>query len=217
MNKNVEHIQNSLDTLQTVFNGLSDYRVVGSILVAAINGKPHRELHDIDLLIDRKIYDEVAKRFLELGFSRLTKHAGGFTWDEFQKKNHLTFGVLLRGSFKNKYFEYKANNVITLLINNQYLTATEYKLFGKKVQGIPIRSVYEGIKIANLNKKRLVDKKIVLEKTSGKFSKGLSLNQAFHIRLAGLEVPYLYTIFSQVYNLIGGIRLAMGKPYDTWS
>ena len=87
----------------------------------------------------------------------------------------------------------------------------------KKIQGIPLRSVYEGIKIASLNSKRRVDKKIVIEKIGKKLSSGLSLNEAFHVRINGVEIPYLYTIFSQVYNVIGGVRLALGKSYDTWN
>jgi hypothetical protein len=217
MNDNVEQIKNSLAVLQEVFSGMENYRVLGSVLVAAINSKPHRELHDIDLLIDEKIYDEVVARFLEFGFKKVTKHASGFTWDEFQKQNHLTFGVLLKGSFTNNYFEYKANNFVTLSVDSEYLKPTMYELYGKKIQGIPLRSVYEGIKVANLNIKRHVDKQIVVGKIGNNFLDGLSLNEAFHVYVGGVEIPYLYTVFSQVYNILGGIRLKLGKTYDMWN
>ncbi|HSA83487.1 MAG TPA: hypothetical protein VLF20_01200 [Patescibacteria group bacterium] len=217
MNNNSEQIKNSLAVLQEVFSGMKNYRILGSVLVAAINTKPHRELHDIDLLIDQKIYDEVVGRFIKFGFRKITKHASGFTWDEFEKENHLTFGVLLKGSFKEDVFEYKANNYITLLVDNEYIKPTMYELYGKKILGIPLRSVYEGIKIASFNTKRRVDKEVVVEKIGNTLSEGLSLNQAFHVRIGNIEIPYLYTLFSQVYNIVGGVRLAFGKSYDTWN
>lgn len=217
MSSNSEQIRNSLAVLQEVFNGMENYRILGSVLVAAINTKPHRELHDIDLLIDQKIYDEVVMRFIKLGFRKVTKHASGFTWDEFKKENHLTLGVLLKGSFKEDFFEYKANSYITLLVDSEYIKPTLYELYGEKIRGIPLRSVYEGIKVASFNTKRRVDKKVVVEKIGNKLPEGASLNQAFHVQVGGVEIPYLYTLFSQIYNVIGGIRLTLGKSYDTWS
>lgn len=214
---NTEQIKNSIRVLPELFDGFENYRVIGSILVAAINTKPHRELHDIDLLIDKKIYDQVVTRFEKFGFKKITKHASGFTWDEFKKLNHLPFGILLKGSFNNDFFEYKANKYVTLSVNNDYLKPTIYELYGEKIRGIPLRSVYEGIKIASLNTKRRVDKQIVAQKIGKKLPDGLSLNEAFHVHIGGVELPYLYSIFSQVYNVLGGIRLLFGKPYDTWN
>lgn len=216
MASNTEEIKNSLRAIQVVFNGLEDYRVLGSLLVASLNKEPHRELHDIDLLIDESIYEMVVSRFKKLGFERITKHAFAFQWDEFQKPNHLTFGVLLKGKFTSKYFEYSPNKQLKLRVDNDYLKPTEYHLYGVLFTGIPLRSIYEGIKIASFNAKRKIDKKIVGKQTNNKLPHGLSLNEAFHVDIMGTEIPYLYTVFSQVYNVIGGVRLKLGKPYDTF-
>lgn len=214
---NPEKIKNSLKVIPKVFAEFEDYRILGSLLVAAINGKSHRDLHDIDLLIDKRIYQEVSDRFKELGFKKVTKKAPGFEWDEYEKENHLTFGILLKGNFGNEYFEYKPNEYLSLQINNEYLKPTEYELYGIKIRGIPLRSVYEGIKIANLNKKRGVDKQILLSKTGKQLPSGLSLNQAFNVEVLGVDIPYFYTFFSQIYNLIGGARLMFGRSYDPWN
>lgn len=216
MENNTERLKNSLKALQEVFKGLEDYRVLGSVLVAALNGLPHRELHDIDLLIDKRIYRVVEARFKELGFRKVTKHALVFEWDEYEKTEHLSFGFLLKGNFKQDYFEYKPSNLFGLRIDNTYLKPTEYELYGYKIRGIPLRSVYEGIKVASLNTKRKVDLNIVLQKIKGELPTGLSLDQAFNVRVFGIAIPYLYPAFSQVYNIVGGIRLSLGKSYDTW-
>lgn len=216
MENNIEQIKNSLMEINKVFAGFEDYRVIGSTLVAAINNGAHRELHDIDLLIDEKIYEEVSKRLQEQGFKKVTKRALGFGWDEYQKDKCLTFGVLLRGKFTKDYFEYKPNNFMSLVIKSEYLKPTSYKLYGETLRGIPIRSVYEGIKIASLNKKRESDKYVVLNKIGNIIPSGLSLDQAFYINLFGVRVPHLYTRFSEIYNLIGGVRLAFGRSYDPW-
>lgn len=207
---------NSLEALQEVFKGIPDYRVLGSILVAAINGKPHREIHDIDLLIDEKNIKEVLARFEKLGFKRVQKHAPGFSWDEFEKPNYLTFTNLLKGSFKEGYFEYRINRWLSLRINGDYLTATQYKLYGLPIKGIPKRSVFEGIKIASLNTKRKIDREVITGNFGSELPDGLSINKAFKVKVFGLNIPYLYGIFSQIYNLIGGVRQKLGKPYDPW-
>lgn len=216
MESNTERLKNSLKALQDVFKGLEDYRVLGSVLVAALNGQPHRELHDIDLLIDKRVYPAVEARFKELGFRKVTKPALAFEWDEYEKPEHLTFGFLLKGNFKQDYFEYEPSNFFRLRIDNAYLQPTEYELYGYKIRGIPLRSVYEGIKAASFNTKRTVDLNLVSRKIKGGLPKGLSLDQAFKVRVLGLTVPYLYPIFSQVYNIIGGLRLSLGKSYDIW-
>ena len=94
---------------------------------------------------------------------------------------------------------------------------TDYWFYGIKIRGIPLRSVYEGIKITDLNRKRKIEKQIVMGKIGANAIDGFSLNQAFHIKIGGIEIPYIYTIFFQIYNVIGGIRLALRKPYDIWS
>lgn len=209
-------LKNSLLTMSEIFKDIDDYRVLGSVLVASINGKPHRELHDVDLLIGESIYPTIIKRFERAGFKRATKKAPGFTWDEFEKQDHLTFGVLLRGEFNEGGFQYKSGKWLTLQIAAEYLRPTSYELFGIKFIGIPLRSVYEGIKAASLNSKRKRDKEIILAAVGRRLPDGLTINQAFKVRIGGLKIPYLYTAFSEVYNWIGGLRLRMGKPYDPW-
>ncbi len=216
MKLNAGIVKNSLAVMDKVFAGMTDYRVLGSLLVAAINGKLHRELHDIDLLIDKEVYKEVARRFEEQGFKKIHKHAPGFEWDEFVKPNYLTFGVLLVGKFGKAFFDYRANRWLKLRIKKEYLKPTEYHLYGHKIRGIPVKSIYEGIKIANLNKKRRIDRTVVEKYFTSNIPESLSINRAFRVNLFGVDIPYLYTFYSHIYNIIGGIRLRIGKTYDPW-
>lgn len=52
-------VTNGLKALDRLFNKQSiNYRVLGSVLVAALNGTPHRTLGDIDVLVDKDDYEK---------------------------------------------------------------------------------------------------------------------------------------------------------------
>ena len=219
--QHVKEIKNSLAALDNIFNkeGIN-YRVVGSVLVAAINEKPHRTLGDIDILLERSNWQLVADNLKREGYQLVKKSKVGFNWFEAHKTNSLGFTFLLIGSFQDDYFEYELNHMLKLRIASSYLSPTKYSIFGYSFTGIPQRSIYEGLKASNLNPKRKLDKQVVASAFKNKIPKGTEFEKAFRIYLYGREIPYAYPSFSYLYNLYGGLRVTFGKKYEilpAWS
>lgn len=211
-------IKASLDLLDRIFNQPHvKYRVIGSILVTAINHKPHRKVNDIDILLDKSNLKEVLSKLRKENYQLINKKIVGLKWLEATHKTKLGFTLLMVGKFNNRYFSYQPFKNIELRISSNYLKPTEYSLFGNKFIGIPIRSVYEGIKVSSLNPKRSFDKTILIKAMGNKLPEGESINKAFKVFVFGTSIPFLYQIFSWVYNIYGGVRVAFGKKYEIWN
>lgn len=215
--QDIREIENGLAILTKVFNkeGIT-YRVLGSILVAAINGKPHRTLGDIDVLLDESSWQQISADLKKEGYQLVDKNKVGFNWYEAHKPHSLGFTFLLIGKFRNDYFEYELNRSLKLRISSSYLFPTKYSLFSHSFTGIPRRSVYEGLKISSLNPKRKLDREVVTKNFAGEIPTGTKLEKAFNIYLFGIEIPYAYSFFSSLYNLYGGMRVIFGKKYEVW-
>lgn len=217
LNGQEQLIIKGLHVLNQVFSKQSvNYRVLGSILIAALKGKPHRTIGDIDILLDASDLEKVLSGLQNNGYSIEEKKKFGFFWIEAHSPRSLGFTFLLVGDFGREYFSYKLSKNIELRISNSYLTPTEYFLFGVQFIGIPVRSIYEGLKISNLNPKRTLDRKVVKESFSSKIVDGETLDKSFKVFVFGREFPHAYNIFSQLYNLYGGLRVLFGKKYEIW-
>lgn len=214
--KQLPSIKNGLLVLDKVFNKQKiSYRVLGSVLVAALNGKPHRPLGDIDILFDESDIDKVKVAFMREGYDLILKSKFGIRWLEAHKLGSLGFTFLMVGIFGPRYFSYKLKS-IELKILNDYLNPTNYSLLGTTFIGIPVRSIYEGLKISNLNPKRKLDNEVVKNYFKKHIPKGKSLEESFKVYFLGIEIPYAYPIFSYIYNLYGGLRVIFGKKYEIW-
>ena len=217
MNPQAESIKNSLLVLDQVFNQQRvSYRVLGSVLIGALNGKPHRHLGDIDILLDQRYKQAVFMQLTAAGYQLIEKEKLGFHWTEAHKSNSLGFTFLLIGKFTPHYFSYQIARFLELRISLDYLKPTQYHLSGIKFTGIPHHSVYEGLKISNFNPKRKADRRIIQNILGSRPSSGISLNQAFKVYLGNLQLPYTYPTFSYLYNLYGGLRVVLGKKYEIW-
>ena len=210
-------VQNGLNVLNKVFNKNNvEYRVLGSVLVASLNGKPHRTLGDIDVLVDETDYEKVISRLRAEDYTTETKHKFGFNWTEAHHDGNLGFTFLLIGKFSKDYFSCKLTRNIELRISTKYLESTKYSLLGTSFIGIPLRSIYEGLKISSLNTKRNLDRKVVNDYLKGNIPSGETLDRSFKVYLSGVEIPHAYTLFSQLYNIYGGIRVLFGRKYEVW-
>lgn len=213
---NTDQVKSALSVIKEIDDSKTDYRVIGSVLVAALNGKLHRKIGDLDLLLTDESFSVVQLILEQYGYKKLTRQKFGFQWYEFEKSGELTFGILLKGKFFPTHFEYCISRFIKLTISREYLTPTRYKIFDTEFWGLPVSSVYEGIKIASLNRKRNTDRKI-LEKMIETNQIKYSLARSFRIYFGRIYIPYLYSLFSGVHNLLGGFRLLIGKKYDIFN
>jgi len=212
----LKEVRCGLQTLDKVFNNRQvNYRVLGSVLVAAINGKPHRTLGDIDILLDQSNLHRVVGELQKEGYKVINMKKLCFSWLEAHKENCIGFTFLLVGKFCEDYFSYKYGWV-ELRISGSYLTPTKYSLLGYSFVGIPLCSVYEGLKISDLNPKRTLDNEVVKRVLGNKISGGNTLEQSFQVYLLGVAIPHLYPLFSRLYNIYGGLRVKFGKRYEIW-
>lgn len=210
-------VSNGLKILDKVFNKEHvNYRVLGSVLVASLNGKPHRTLGDIDVLVDETDYEKVISNLQVEGYTIETKHKFGFNWTEAHHDGNLGFTFLLIGKFSRDYFSCKLSTNMELRISIRYLEPTEYSFLGISFVGIPLRSIYEGLKISSLNPKRTLDRKVVTDYLKGDIPPGETLDRSFKVYLSGVEIPYAYPLFSQLYNIYGGLRVLLGRKYEIW-
>lgn len=215
--KHFDEVRRGLESLDTVFNKNEiNYRILGSLLVASLNGKPHRTLGDVDVLVGDRDFDRVTRGLVSLGYSLEKKSKWGFRWLEAIKKDSLGFTFLLVGRFTDDGFSCFLTKQIGLVISSGYLLPTKYSLFGVSFTGIPQRSIYEGLKVSNLNPKRSLDRKVVLSHFKGEVPDGEKLEDSFRLFIFGKEIPRLYQLFSWLYNIFGGVRVAFEKKYEVW-
>lgn len=211
-----EKIKATLEIIEEVFERSGvNYRILGSVLVAALNGKPHRKLNDIDILVDKDDFIKARRKLELIGYKFITRNMLGLKWFEAEKEGLMGLTFLMIGSFSNKYFYYRIGR-LELRVMAEYISPTSYQLGGHTLTGIPVRSVYEGLKISNLNPKRKNDFLVVTNIMKGELSEGPSLEEAFRVYLFNLEVPYAYPLFSKIYNVYGGLRVRFGKKYEVW-
>lgn len=212
-----DRIRRGLKSLDEVFNkDRINYRVLGSTLVASLNGKPHRTLGDIDILVNKEDFDDIVTKLKSLGYVLEKNAKWGVHWFEAVKPDSLGFTFLLIGKFHDDYFSCFFTKNIELRVSAEYLKPTKYSLFGNSFTGIPQRSIYEGLKISNLNPKRALDRKIVLDHFKGKIPAGKTLEESFEVYLFGKQIPFAYPFFSHIYNIFGGIRVLLGHKYEVW-
>lgn len=191
----------------------AEYRVLGSVLIAAHVNRVFRRIGDLDLLIAKKDKDCVFKKLEREGFRFVKKHWGFFSWIEAHKKDYLGLSILLIGDFHPSYFSYHFLKIFELRIKSEYLKPTKYQFCGVSFVGIPTSSVLAGIKQAFLNPKRKVDNATMAEtRQKVKFKTYGNIN----VYVAGVKIPFLYDAFSFLYNIYGGIRVMFGKKYEVW-
>jgi len=211
-----KEIENSLDILEEFRIQGINHRVLGSLLIAAMNHKPHRKIGDVDVLLDHEDKEKAFQILEAHDFTFENRGAFGFHWIEASKPEHLTFSFLLIGTFHEKYFTYKISKHTELTISTEYIQAHPHKLYGREFVGIPPKSVYEGIRVSNLNPKRKGDKILLESLFSLDKLKGLSISQAFRVYMYKIRIPFMYPFFSYISNIYGGFRVIRGKQYYAW-
>lgn len=206
-------LRNSLKLATQIFKECqSKYRVVGSVLIVSITNKIFRKIGDIDLLLDLESFDCVLQKLKRYGFTLLRRRLFIFPWIEAKKVGHLGFTFLLVGKFNAKGFFYRIGKWIEIRVQANYITPTEYQFEGIKFSGIPIPSVAAGIQQSFLNPKRSLDKQMIKPYlTATPFPYG-----RINIYMFGIRIPYLYDMYSFLYNLYGGARVLVGKKYESW-
>jgi len=191
-----------------------EYRMLGSVVFAAMYGKVHRKIGDIDLLIDKKKQDVFFEELKKLGYKR----AGGMfafgrkylALETLIHDNLLSVGYFFGSFEKNGDFR-MGGKVISVFVESNSITSTPYELNGISFIGIPERAIAVGIMQSANNPKR---------KKEVSFLKANSIEpfptDGMHVRILGLSVDWLYKGAMKLFNLLGALRTKFGLPYDPW-
>lgn len=205
-------------TLQKVVTILEKNKIrycfLGSVAVAAINGKLHRNLGDLDLIIDASKKEVLYKELENLGyyptsgmFMFARKHLSLETLD------HTT--LLGVGYFYGKWKENGAfmmgDKNINLTVEPHAIKPIKKTLYGIDFFTIPDRAVATGVNESRTNPKRQRELVLLKEKHIEPFP-----NDYLQITAYGIRLDWVYHFTMGVLNVLGNIRVKMGQPFDPW-
>ena len=209
-----DQIVSSLKSVVRIFQDCgANYRIIGSILLVAHTGNIFRTIHDIDILLDKKDKNNVFKQLKENGFTLVEQNKVGFHYIEANKEGLLTLTFMLIGDFTQRYFSWHFSGTFELRIRNNYLKSTKYRFERIEFVGIPISSAIAGIKMSFLNPKRKLDREVLGQEFS---QYDVNLYDNIVVYFMGIKLPFLYDVFSFLYNIYGGLRVILGKRYEIW-
>ncbi|MCL5666427.1 MAG: hypothetical protein M1383_01510 [Patescibacteria group bacterium] len=209
-----QELANSVNLATTVFNACQvEYRILGSVLIVSHTGKLFRRIGDLDILLDESKKACVFGKLKEMGVELVARRWLNFSWTETRKDGYLGLTFLLVGKFNKEYFSYRFLKVCELRINADYLTPTTYCFHGINFIGIPISSAVAGIRKSLLNPKRKLDQEVLGEDFTK--SKTRTYN-CINVYVFGIKIPFLYDVFSCLYNIYGGLRVKFGRKYEVW-
>lgn len=191
-----------------------EYRFLGSVVIAAINGKLHRNLGDLDLIVDSRGQDVLNKELANFGYK---KARGMFNFarrflslETLDSPDYLQVGYF-HGHFRQDGSFVMGNKNIKLHIDDYAVGRTNYELYNIKFLGIPPRAAATGIVSSESNPKRRKEKLILKEKRIKPFP-----NNYIHIRIFGRNTDWIYHFSMFILNTIGTIRVRLGLAFDPW-
>lgn len=205
-------------TLQQVVkildNNKIEYRFLGSVVIAAINGQLHRNLGDLDFIVDSKGKDILYNELKQLGYRPAP---GMFNFarkylslEQFDHTNLLGVGYFY-GKWQTDGSFIMGNKKNRLYVEGFALKKTKYSIHGVEFWGIPPEAAATGVKESETNPKRKKELLILREKGIKPFP-----NNYIQVKLNGIRVDWVYHLSMAVLNVIGGIRVKFGLPFDPW-
>ena len=205
-----------VSTLEQVLNILETknikYRFLGSVIIAAINGKLHRDLGDLDLIIDKEKKDILFIELQKLGYKRV---GGMFAFarkylEQLEHPKMLGIGYFYGAWLPDGSFRMGNNNVY-LTIDSLALNETQYSLYNLKFIGIPKQIAATGVKSSATNPKQ--KKEIIILRDNN--IQPLA-NKYIHVNFLGLKFDWVYYFAMGILNIIGPIRVKLGLAFDPW-
>ncbi len=205
-------------TLQEVISILRshkiEYRFLGSVVVAALNGKVHRNIGDLDLLIDKKGKESLYDALIELGY---TQARGMFTFArKYMALETLEHPTLLGvgyfyGNWQADGSFVIGNSRVSVTIAPHALKKTVYKLGGVEFNGLPPEAIATGIHASEKNPKRQKELVLLKEKSITALP-----NNYIQVTIGGLRADWLYQLPMAILNIIGILRVRLGFAFDPW-
>lgn len=207
-----------LRTLEKVLSILEthdiEYRVLGSVAFAGLNNGLHREIGDIDLLIEQSKSGILLSELFQLGYKR----AGGmFAFGrKFLALETLVHDSLLSvGYFKGRFSKegdfVMSDGVISVSVESNSVLKTDYTLGGIPFVGIPPRALAVGIMKSSKNPKRAFEVKFLKKHKIAPFA-----SDGIHVKILYFRLDWIYKGVMLLFNFLGIVRTKLGFSYDPW-
>jgi hypothetical protein len=212
---NSEVVVSTLERVVKILENYNiQYRFLGSVAVAAINGKLHRDLGDLDLIIDVSGKDTFSRELKNLGY----KKAGGmFSFarkylclEQVTSPRLLSVGFFY-GTWQTDGSFFIGNKNVGLSIESYAIIGTKYALHGVEFIGIPKSAVATGVNSSKTNPKRKKELIILKENRIEPFP-----NTYIHVKFFGSNADWIYHLSMKILNIIGAIRVKFGFAFDPW-
>lgn len=213
----IESLENTLEFLDKLFKELKlKYRVFGSIIPAALLGRPQRRLGDIDLMVETRNEKKLFSRLEEKGYKvekRTFRLLGiDMVWGEATNKKLYALTLFLGNFDKNNNFTVKISNKLKAVASRQAIKPTRYKFGPASFIGIPTQAAYYGAWVSRNNPKRKYD--LAVFKLREKDS--LPVYSIIDFYYKNKKVPFLYSLSCWLQNFLGKVSISLGKNYDFW-
>ena len=212
--KNLEKTLGFLDKFFSDFN--VEYRIFGSIIPAALLGKPQRKLGDIDLMMDAEDEGKLLREFRKAGYKVERRNfrllALEMVWLEATGKELYDLTAFLGHFDKHKNFVIRVSNNLQVVASSEAVRATKYKFGSASFIGIPVEAAFYGAWASRSNPKRKYDLAAFRLKGKNKPPKYSVIDFYYKDK----KLPFLYPISCFLQNVLGKISLSLGGNYDFW-
>jgi hypothetical protein len=216
--KEKDKLRRTIKLLSKILADLKiEYRIFGSIIPAALLGRPQRKLGDIDLMVeteDKKIfYRELEKIGYQIKENRFTLLGFDFLWVEAISKDLLTLTIFLGKFDENQNFISKISKNISAIAHGESIKPTHYSFYGAKFTGVPAMTAYYGALTSKGNPKRKYDLAVFENQKIQNPPKGFSIIDFYYKKT---KLPFLYSLGCFLQDFLGRISIALGGNYDFW-
>lgn len=191
-----------------------EYRFLGSVVVAAINGKQHRDLGDLDLIIDSKGKDILYSELTNMGYMQAR---GMFSFarrylalETLDHKELLGVGFFY-GKWQTDGSFVLGDKNTNVKIDALALKPTHYNLHGVSFIGIPPEAIATGIKTSAKNPKRKKELLLLQDKRIDSLP-----NSYIHVNVFGIKADWVYHLSMTTLGAIGAMRVRLGLAFDPW-
>jgi hypothetical protein len=189
------------------------YWIEGSLLPTSLNGSLYREVHDLDILIDKDKAELFTQELQKLGYKQKEKNmysvAERLGIRVFTHDTLLNIGYFSLSTISDPY-EITAGP-ITIKIPKKILTRTRYRFKDIQFYGIPTEGAYALALLSQGNPKRKHEFELYKKLGIKPFKWPL-----YDLYIFGIKGNWLFDLLNLVLMIIGKIRVVFKKPYDPW-
>lgn len=213
---NSDKVENTLKVLLKVLESEKiKYRFLGSVLVAAINGKLHRNLGDLDLIIDEKDKDVLFDNLKRHGYVPVDEFIYNFArkylfLETMRHKDLLEIGYFY-GRWRDDGSMVFGKKNINVSVEGKALTVTQYSFAGIKFIGIPKQAHATRVFATKENPKRKEEMSILRKNSIDTFP-----DNYIHVKIFCLNFDWIYHFVQAIQNIVGIKRVKMGLSFDPW-